>query len=112
MSEFIYIYRGGSTGATNPEQMQKVMQKWMGWFKELGDKGNLKDAGHPLEVGGKVVRGKQKPVTDGPFAEAKDVVGGYSVIIAKDLSQAAELSSGCPILEDGGSVEVRAIMAM
>ena len=110
MSEFIYLYRGGNR-ATNPEQMQKVMQKWMGWFKDLGDKGNLKDAGHPLDVSGKVVR-KQKPVTDGPFAEAKDVVGGYSVVIAKDLSHATELSQGCPILEDGGSVEVRAIMAM
>jgi len=111
MSEFMYLYRGG-TRATNPEQMQKVMQKWMGWFKDLGDKGNLKDAGHPLDPAGKVVRGRQKPVTDGPFAEAKDVVGGYSVVIAKDLAHATELSLGCPILEDGGTVEVRAVMAM
>jgi hypothetical protein len=59
-----------------------------------------------------VVRGKQKPVTDGPFAEAKDVVGGYSVVIAKDLSHAAELSQGCPIFDNGGFVEVRSVMAM
>jgi hypothetical protein len=59
-----------------------------------------------------VVRGKQKRVTDGPFAEAKDVVGGFTLILARDLEQAAELSKGCPILEVGGSVEVRPIQAL
>jgi hypothetical protein len=59
-----------------------------------------------------VVRGKQKTVTDGPFAEAKDVVGGFTLIQARDLEQAAELSKGCPILEVGGSVEVRPIQAI
>ena len=54
-----------------------------------------------------MVKGNQKIVTDGPYAEAKDVVGGFSVIEAKDLAQAAEISKGCPILEVGGSVEVR-----
>ena len=87
--------------------MQKTMQKWQAWFKELGAKGHLKDIGHPLEHSGKVVRGKH--VTDGPFAEAKDVVGGFTLIEARDLDQAAELSKGCPILEAGGSVEVRPI---
>ena len=111
MSEFLYLYRGGNM-ANNPEEMQKVMQKWMGWFKDLGEKGNLKDAGHPLDKAGKVVRGKQKPVTDGPFAEAKDLVGGYSVVIAKDLSHATELSQGCPIFDNGGFVDVRPVMAM
>jgi hypothetical protein len=111
MSEFLYLYRGGNF-ANNPEEMQKTMQKWMGWFKDLGEKGNLKDAGHPLDRGGKVVRGTQKPVTDGPFAEAKDVVGGYSIVIAKDLAHATELSFSCPIFDNGGFVEVRPVMAM
>jgi hypothetical protein len=111
MSEFLYLYRGG-TQPNNPEAMQQTMTKWMGWLKDLGDKGNLKDAGHPLDGGGKVVRGKQKPVTDGPFAEAKDVVGGYSVVVAKDLSHAVDLSQGCPIFDNGGFVEIRPVMAM
>jgi hypothetical protein len=51
-------------------------------------------------------------ITDGPFAEAKDLVGGYSVVLAKDLSGAAELTAGCPILDIGGFVEVRPIMRM
>ena len=51
-------------------------------------------------------------MTDGPFAEAKDLVGGYTLVQANDLAQAAELTSGCPIFDVGGSVEVRPIMKM
>jgi hypothetical protein len=89
--------------------MQKTMQKWMAWFKELGANGHLKDLGHPLEAVGRVVRGSQKIVTDGPYAEAKDVIGGFSLIEARDLPHAVEISKGCPILENGGSVEVRPV---
>jgi hypothetical protein len=89
--------------------MQKTMEKWVAWFKELGAKGHIKDPGHPLERTGKVVTGKNKIVNDGPYAEAKDVVGGYTLIEARDLEHAVEISKGCPILEIGGSVEVRPI---
>jgi hypothetical protein len=111
MNEFTYLFRGRDTTAS-PEQMQKTMEKWVAWFKELGAKGHLKEPGHPLEHTGKVVKGKQKIVNDGPYAEAKDVVGGYIVIEAKDLQHAVEISKGCPILEAGGSVEVRPIQTM
>jgi hypothetical protein len=50
----------------------------MAWMKDLGAKGQLKDQGNPLEDGGKVVKGKAKTVTDGPYAETKDVIGGSS----------------------------------
>ena len=111
MSEFTFLYRGGNTQAS-PEQMQKTMQKWVIWFKDLGAKGHLKDPGHPLEQKGAVVKGKNKIVTDGPYAEAKDVIGGYVVIAAKDLAQAVELSKGCPILDVNGSVEIRPIQRL
>jgi hypothetical protein len=111
MSEFLYLYRGGER-AQSPEQMQQQMQRWVAWMKELGEKGHIKDPGHPLERTGKVIQGKQKTVTDGPFAETKDLVGGYTLVLAKDLSQAVELSRGCPIFEYGGIVEVRPIMKM
>jgi hypothetical protein len=111
MSEFLYVFRGGSGRSSSPEQMQQMMQKWMAWMKDLGAKGHIKDPGHPLEPAGKLVSGNRKTVTDGPYAE-KDVVGGYTLIEARDLAQAAELSFGCPILEVGGSVEVRPIMLM
>jgi hypothetical protein len=106
MSEFTFLFRGRET-SPSPEQMRKTREKWVAWFKELGVQGRLKDPGHPLESDGRVVTGKQKSVNDGPFAEAKDVVGGYIVIEAKDFDHATELAKGCPILEVGGSVEVR-----
>ena len=111
MSEFVYLYRGGESGRS-PERAQQMMQKWMAWFKELGQQGHVKDQGQPLERTGKLVKGKQKTVTDGPFAEAKDVVGGYTLIEARDLEQAVELSKGCPIFEAEGTVEVRPVMKM
>src|SRR5579872_7291850 len=112
MSEFVYLYRSGERMQGSPEQMQQQMQRWMTWLKELTDKGHIKDPGHPLERTGKLVKG-QNTVTDGPFAEAKDVVGGYTLVQAKDLAQAVELTSGCPILDAaGGVVEVRPIMKM
>jgi hypothetical protein len=111
MSEFVFLYHGGARDRS-PEQMQQVMQKWMAWMKDLGAKGHLKDRGQPLERAGKLVQGKQKTVTDGPFAEAKDVVGGYTLIEAEDLSEAVELSKGCPIFEVEGAVEVRPVMKL
>jgi hypothetical protein len=111
MSEFVFLYRGGEPGRP-PEKAQQMMQKWMAWLKQLTEKGHIKDQGQPLERTGKLVKGKQKTVTDGPFAEAKDVVGGYTLIEARDLEQAVELSKGCPIFEADGAVEVRPVMKM
>ena len=111
MSEFVYLYRGGQTNQS-PEARQQNIQKLMVWFKDLGDKGHVKSIGQPLERTGKLVKGKQKAITDGPFAEAKDVIGGYSLIEARDLDQAVELSKGCPIFDVEGAVEVRPVMNM
>ena len=111
MSQFVYLYRGAERNRS-PEQTQEAMQKWMAWFKQLTDKGHIKDIGQPLEHTGKLVKGKQKTVTDGPFAETKDVVGGFTLIEARDLDQAVELSKGCPIFEVDGAVEVRPVMKM
>src|SRR5262249_43027753 len=109
MGEFVFLYRGGQR-PTSPEQGQQVLQKWMAWFKDLTAKGHVVDRGQPLERSGKLVQGASKPVVDGPFAEAKDVVGGYTLIRASDISEAAELAKGCPVLERGGQVEVRPVM--
>jgi hypothetical protein len=106
MSEFTFMYRGLDFHAS-PDQMQRTMEHWRAWFNDLEAKGHLKDFGHPLENAGAVVSGKNKVVNDGPFAEAKDLIAGFSIIEARDLSQATELAKGCPILEAEGSVEVR-----
>jgi hypothetical protein len=105
MSEFLYVFRGGMAEGS-PEQMQQHMQKWGVWLKQLQDSGTFK-AGNPLDKGGKVV--SQKNVVDGPFAEAKDAVGGYLLVETKDIAHAVEVSKGCPILQAGGTVEVRPV---
>src|SRR5262249_46534401 len=106
MNEFTFLFRGGETAAS-PEKMQRTMQKWMAWMNDLEAKGHLKERGNPLQPAGKVVSGVKKAVmTDGPFAEGKELVGGYTLIEAKDLEHAAELAKGCPVLEAGGSGEV------
>ena len=117
MAQFVFLYRGGSNLRTgdarpSPEQMQQTMQKWGAWMKELETKGHLADRGHPLDGTGKTVKGTTKKlITDGPYAE-KDVVGGFTLVNAKDLNEATELTAGCPIFEVDGLVEVRAVMAM
>ena len=111
MSEFTFLFRG-RLAQTSPEQLQQHLQTWIDWFNELRAEGCLKDIGNALELGGKLVSGREKIVSDGPFVEAKDVVGGYILIETTDLDHATELAKGCPILSVGGSVEVRAIQTL
>lgn len=112
MANFMLIFRGGNLSGDSPEQMQQHMQKWFDWFQGLGKAGVYHDEGNPLEPGGKVVRGSRKVVSDGPFSEAKDVVGGYAIVQAKDLEAAVEIARGCPTFEKDGAVEVRAVREM
>ncbi len=111
MSEFVYLYRGGRR-AESPDEAEKQMQRWVTWLRDLAANGHIKDQGQPLEREGKVVRGKDHVVTDGPYPESKDIVGGYTLIEATDLSQATDLAGGCPIFEFDGLVEVRPVMKM
>jgi hypothetical protein len=113
MEDFMYLFRGGDIQAAqeSPEAMQKHMQKWMKWMEELGRNGRMV-AGEPLQTSGAMVTKKGQLVTDGPYAEGKEMVGGYLIIKAKDLKEAAEISKGCPIFEYDGTVEVRPIQKM
>ena len=105
MSDFTFLYRGRDTSAS-PEQMQQTMQKWRTWFKDLGEKGHLKDIGHPLENAGKVVKGTQKAVTDGPFAEAKEMIGGFFLLTCETREQAIAIAAECPAAKFA-TIEVR-----
>jgi hypothetical protein len=111
MKDYLLLFRGGD-GATlqqSPEQWQAHMQKWMQWMGGLQQQGKF-IGGQPLEQTGKQILGTKKVVTDGPFMEGKEYVGGYLMIKADTLDAATELSKGCPILEfDNGHVEVREI---
>lgn len=116
MSEFVLLYRDTVEARQqrmgSPDRAQQEMKKWQAWFKDMTEKGQLKTLGQPLDFVGKVIEGTRKMITDGPFSETKDIIGGYSVIEAKDLDEAAQIGSGCPILDSGGKVEVRPVRQM
>ncbi len=113
MTKFMYLFRGGDAAMQqmSPEQKQAHMQEWGVWMKDLAQKGILVD-GLPLSKEGKRVTKKGKVISDGPFIEGKEIVGGYLIVNAKDLEAAAEISKGCPIFHNNGEVEVREILSM
>lgn len=93
----------------SPEQLQNAMMKWQKWLGQLKNEKRL-GAGQRLTLGGRVLTDEKKAATDGPFAEGKEVVGGYQLIKASSFDDAVDIARGCPIFEFGGSVEVRETM--
>jgi hypothetical protein len=108
MAKFLFLYRNSSEsyGTMTPDEAQQMLQKWNVWITEGLRRGWMLDAGDGLKREGRVV-GAGKVVTDGPFIEVKEIVGGFSIVQADTVGAAAELAKGCPIFLRGGSVEVR-----
>lgn len=112
MKEFLFIFRGDARQLQgSPEALQQHMQKWIDWMQKLAMEGKM-IGGQPLTNDGKVVTGKSKKITDGPYAEAKEMIGGYLLVKANDYQEAVEISKECPGLEFDGSVEVREIQQL
>lgn len=113
MSKFMFLLRGGSEAmaAMSSEEKEKHMDQWKTWMAGLGQQGKLVD-GLPLSGEGKRLVGKKKVVSDGPYAEGKEIVGGYIIVNAKDMNEAVEISKGCPIYENDGEAEIREILSM
>jgi hypothetical protein len=112
MEKFMLIFHGGEKTDHSPEQMQANMGKWMGWIDKLA-KTEQYVSGEPLLPGGKLVSGVGgKTVTDGPYTEGKEIVGGFFIIKAKDRAEAVTISKDCPDYEFGGTVQVRQVMKM
>lgn len=110
MKEFLFLFRGGDSSFLegSAEAMQQHTQKWIDWMQRLAVEGKMV-AGQPLVTDGKVISGKSKKITDGPYAEGKELIGGYVVVSAADYADAVEISKECPGLEWDGSVEIRQI---
>jgi hypothetical protein len=114
MNEFLLIFRRDFTpgGAQpSPEQMQAMMKDWQDWMGSIAAQNKLVNSGNRLAQDGQVV----KPggiITDGPYVEIKEAIGGYIIIRAASLGEASEISKGCPVLSIGGNVEVRSIIPM
>lgn len=111
MSKFVFLYRIPQGAPPSPREMQERMAAWMKWMKGLEDEGHVVAAGHPLASAGAVV--KKGGHSDGPYAETKDLVMGFTVVSAEDLAEAMDLAAGCPIVVGGGGmVEVRPVVEM
>ena len=90
--------------------MQAHMQHWQAWFTKLGEEGKLKDWGSPLQQEGKrVVAGGV--ITDGPYAEGKEVIGGFWIIQVNSKQEAIEWAQRCPA-KDGDVIEIRQVWEM
>ncbi|MEQ8474681.1 YciI family protein [Fulvivirga sp.] len=110
MEKFILLFRGGDThiSTANSQAAMDIIQTWNDWMQGLAEKGILA-GGDALQVSGKHVKGTKKVVSDGPYAIGNEMVGGYLIVNSKDINDAVEISKGCPILNEDGSVEVRPI---
>jgi len=111
---YMFVFRNPENRPEpSPHQMQQIFEKWMAWIHAMKAKGQYV-AGEPLlDRPGKVLRGPGgAKVTDGPFAEAKEIVAGYMLIAASSFEAAAGIAQGCPGLAMGGTVEVRQVMSI
>ena len=114
MQKYLYLFRGGDArmAEMSPAEVEAHMDEWRVWMQGLAEKGQLID-GLPLKAEGKQVSKGGTVVTDGPFAEGAEIVGGYLMVNATSLEEATEMSKGCPILDaDDGHIEVREIADM
>lgn len=111
-SPYLLIFRDASPdvyGSMSAEQRQKLMQQWNAWYDGLAAEGKVQH-GHPLEMGGRTVSGPRgERVTDGPFAESTEAIGGYFFLLVSGLDEATAIAQRCPSLEHGMVVEVRPI---
>lgn len=110
MEKFMLIFRQNPEALQSaaPEEIQANLGRWITWLNDLGQQGKLA-GGEQLTPNAKVVTNKLI-VTDGPFTEAKEIVGGYVIINTTDIDEALAIAKTCPNLEFEGSVEVRQIL--
>lgn len=111
MKDFMMIFIGEDYGSLglSPEQIQERMGKWFAWSEKMNKAGRTHE-GHALLPSAKTISGKDKVVSDGPYVESKEVVGGYYVIKAKDYDDAVACAMDYPDYDLGGGVEVREVM--
>ena len=103
MPKYVFAYHGGKKPET-PEAGEKVMAAWNAWFADMGPA--VADPGHPV--------GLSKTVSAAGVSDngGSNPLSGLSVIEAADIGKAADLAKGCPIITDGGSIEIAEVLAM
>jgi hypothetical protein len=114
MKEFLLVFRRGAVNddpPPSPEQMQSMMKPWQDWMGNIAAQNKLVSSGNRLDSDGRVLR-PGNVITNGPYVEIKEAIGGYIIIRAASIDEAAEMSKGCPMLAMGGTVEVRTLVPM
>ena len=109
-SEYMLLFRGTDWHkGLSPEEIQEVVKQMYTWLDRLTAEGKAK-AGKPLFPEGKVVSQKKgRSVSDGPFAESKEAIGGFFLLEVASLDEAAEIAKEFPSLNYGATVEVRPV---
>ena len=109
LSEYLLLIRNNAWYQDlNPGEIEEAMTRFTAWFEKLNREGRVKSSA-PLAAAGKTISSHM--VTDGPFAESKEAVAGFFVVRAASLDEAVEIAKGCPGVEYGQTVEVRAFAA-
>jgi len=95
----------------SPEDLEKVIGEYIAWRKKLESEGKFAGGQKLRDEGGRHLAGWDGDfrVTDGPYTEAKEVIGGFFSVKAADYNEAVEISKGCPHLKYGGRIELREI---
>jgi hypothetical protein len=105
MAKFMLILNStpGLWKNLSPEEMQQKVQKYQAWAAKIRSSGRHVSSEKLAEEGGKTLRLQKDrlSIVDGPYTEAKEVVGGYFLFRAADYDEAIELTRDCPFLEDG-----------
>ena len=109
MKEFMMIFRNDKDRPMpTKEQMQASIKMWQDWIGGIAAQGKFV-ATNALGFQGKTLHANNT-ITDGPYAELKEIVGGYIIVKAKNIDEAIQLAEGCPTLLTGGKVEIRDVM--
>ncbi len=109
-STYALLLRQPAGGIPPPEELRKIMARFSEWIDGLAARGMLEGT-NGLDLSGKVLRGRRgMSVVDGPYAEAKEVVGGLVLISAASLEEAVEAARDCPGLDYAMAVEVRPVL--
>ncbi len=112
MKEFMLFIKaeGNPVAALSEERQAQHVEKVGGFIQQMMTEGKM-TAAQPLEMEGTIITGSNGKFKDGPFNEAKEVVAGYYLIVAKDLEEAVGIAKSDPRFEDGDwAIEVRPVM--
>ena len=113
MRNFLYLFRGGREDfyKLTDQEKQAHMELWQQWLNGLKEQGRFVE-GLPLSPEGRVVHKKGELVTNGPYAEGAEVIGGYMILTAQDINEAQVVAKGNPHFIFGdGTMEVREIIS-